>query len=92
MIQIIGDAGSILSSESSYWVAARYVNSYTSDNYTYFGIRLANTNLGGHSMFRSDKYNNYNYSSRLRPVVSLNLNVLTGRKDEDGAWKIKTTK
>ena len=83
-----GDAASVLTSSSRYWVASRYV--YAFPDYAYFGLRTAVTSMGGTYMFSSYYYysssdNNY----RLRPVVSLSSSILSDAKDASGAWNLK---
>ena len=67
-----GDGAKVLSSSNYYWVAARYVNCYSS--YAVFGLRFADSNMYGYSMFGSSSYTN-NGNFRLRPVVSLGSDV-----------------
>ena len=81
-----GDAYKVLSNSTWYWVASRYVNSYS--DYAYFGLRSANTNTYGLNMFASDGSSNYN-GGRLRPVVSLSSSILSDAKDASGAWNLK---
>ena len=81
-----GDAYKVLSNSTWYWVAARYV--HTRSDYANFGLRYANTNTGGNSMFYSDGNANYG-SNRLRPVVSLSSSILSDAKDASGAWNLK---
>ena len=79
-----GDVGSVLGNSSWYWVASRCV--ITNSDIAYFGLRIANTNTYGVSMFSSygnTSYNNY----RLRPVVSLSSSLLTGEKTNN-AWNL----
>ena len=79
-----GDAASVLSNSNYFWVSARCVS--TNSSYAYFGLRYADTNMGGNGMFRSDgsTYGNHN---RLRPVVSLPSSLLTGEQT-NGAWNL----
>ena len=81
-----GAAAAILANSNYFWVASRYVD--TGSSIAGFGLRFANTNVGGHNMFLSDGYAYDNYY-RLRPLVSLSSSVLTGEKDTNGAWTIK---
>ena len=81
-----GDAGSVLSNSTWYWVAARYVN--TNSDGAVFGLRRADTNTRGDGMFRSDGLTS-NDSRRLRPVVSLSSSILSDAKDASGAWNLK---
>ena len=79
-----GDAGSVLSNSTWYWVVSRCVGTNSGD--ATFGLRGASTNTDGCSMFYShggasgDKL-------RLRPVVSLPSSLLTGEKTND-AWNL----
>ena len=79
-----GDAGSVLSNSNYYWVAARYVGTYS--DYALFGLRRAGTYTVGVNMFYSDG-DSYSLSDRLRPVVSLSSSLLTGEKTND-AWNL----
>ena len=79
-----GTAYSILANGTPFWVAARYVVTY-SDRAS-FGLRRANTNTGGCNMFDSDgDTDGYDYA--LRPVVSLPSSLLTGEQT-NGAWNL----
>ena len=60
----------------------------TYSSYANFGLRYANTYMGGLGMFVSDGSTG-SYDGRLRPLVSLSSSVLTGEKDANGAWTIK---
>ena len=82
-----GDAGSVLSNSTWYWVAARCVYAYS--NFAYFGLRYADTNTDGNVVFGS--YNNSVTSGSygLRPVVSLSSSILSKTKDASGAWNLK---
>ena len=81
-----GDAGSVLSNSSWYWVASRYVNTYS--DHACFGLRYAHTNTFGLDVFFSDGSTGYR-SNRLRPVVSLSSSILSDAKDASGAWNLK---
>ena len=81
-----GDAYKVLSNSTWYWVASRYVNTYS--DYAYFGLRLAGTLTGGYRMFYSGGSTN-NDNDRLRPVVSLSSSILSDAKDASGAWNLK---
>ena len=81
-----GAAAAILANSNFFWVASRYVNTYSSR--AYFGLRGANTGMNGYYVFISDGSTDYCYY-RLRPLVSLSSSVLTGEKDTNGAWTIK---
>ena len=81
-----GDAASVLSNSNYFWVASRYV--YTYSGYAYFGLRLAITDTYGSSMFNSNG-STYNNNGRLRPVVSLSSSILSETKDASGAWNLK---
>ena len=79
-----GTASSILANSTPFWVAARYVNTYS--DYAYFGLRFADTNTNGFNMFYSGgDANGYDYA--LRPVVSLPSSLLTGEQT-NGAWNL----
>ena len=79
-------AAAILANSNLFWVASRFV--LTNSSYANFGLRDANTTMGGSGMFSSDGYT-YSNNDRLRPLVSLSSSVLTGEKDTNGAWTIK---
>ena len=79
-----GTASTVLANGTPFWVAARYVNAYSSD--AFFGLRVANTNTHGFYMFRSDGYA-YGNLYALRPVVSLPSSLLTGEQT-NGAWNL----
>ena len=79
-----GDAASVLSNSTWYWVASRCV--FTGSDYATFGLRYANTKTNGYFMFRSDG-DAYDNGNRLRPVVSLSSSLLTGEKTND-AWNL----
>ena len=79
-----GTAYSILANSTTFWVAARYVN--TDSDVAGFGLRFAGTITYGCLMFSSDGYaNGFNYA--LRPVVSLPSSLLTGEQT-NGAWNL----
>ena len=79
-----GTASSILANSTPFWVAARYVITYS--DYAHFGLRRAYTNSYGFYMFAS--YGNTNgYGYALRPVVSLPSSLLTGEQT-NGAWNL----
>ena len=81
-----GAAAAILANSNYFWVASRYVDTYSSN--AYFGLRYASTYMRASYMFYSDgTTDSDNY--RLRPLVSLSSSVLTGEKDTNGAWTIK---
>ena len=79
-----GTASSILANGTQFWVAARYVNTYS--DYAGFGLRRAGTNTRGYYMFYSDG-GTYGYYYALRPVVSLPSSLLTGEQT-NGAWNL----
>ena len=79
-----GDAASVLSNSTWYWVASRFVN--TDSDYAYFGLRYAIAYTNGYCMFFSNGSTNYT-SNRLRPVVSLPSSLLTGEQT-NGAWNL----
>ena len=82
-----GDAGSVLSNSTWYWVAARYVN--TGSNYANFGLRYAYAYTLGNDVFSSNVNSNTSSSFGLRPVVSLSSSILSKTKDASGAWNLK---
>ena len=79
-----GTASTVLANGTPFWVAARYVNTYS--DHASFGLRLAGTNTDGYVMF-------YSYGDAdgddyaLRPVVSLPSSLLTGEQT-NGAWNL----
>ena len=79
-----GTASSILVNGTPFWVAARYVNTYSS--YANFGLRSALTYTHGYYMFHSDG-GTYGSYCALRPVVSLPSSLLTGEQT-NGAWNL----
>ena len=79
-----GTAYSILANGTPFWVAARYVDT-NSSNAT-FGLRFAGTGTYGYRMFRSDGSTHGN-DFALRPVVSLPSSLLTGEQT-NGAWNL----
>ena len=79
-----GTASSVLANSTYFWVAARYVNTYS--DVAYFGLRYAYTNTYGNYMFYSDGNTNGD-DYRLRPVVSLPSSLLTGEQT-NGAWNL----
>ena len=79
-----GAASSILANGTPFWVAARYVITYS--GLAYFGLRDANTNTYGYDMFNS-RGSTYGYGCALRPVVSLPSSLLTGEQT-NGAWNL----
>ena len=79
-----GTASTVLANGTPFWVAARYVGTYSSC--AGFGLRYADTNTYGFLMFNSDGYaDGFDYA--LRPVVSLPSSLLTGEKTND-AWNL----
>ncbi len=83
-----GDAGSVLSSNSTFWVASRYVTTYS--DCVCFGLRGAQRVTVGSHVFRSDGYISFPIDRYgLRPVVSLPYNILSETKDASGAWNLK---
>ena len=67
-----GDGAKVLSSSSTYWVAARFVNCRS--GYATFGLRRADRNMDGISLCRSYNYRGNSFHF-LRPVVSLGSDV-----------------
>ena len=79
-----GTASTVLANGTPFWVAARFVVTYSDD--AYFGLRIADTSTNGYVMFASvGSTNGYNYA--LRPVVSLPSSLLTGEQT-NGAWNL----
>ena len=81
-----GDAYKVLSNSTWYWVASRYVFTYS--DCAYFGLRRAGTITDGYFMFNSYG-GTFTYGYRLRPVVSLSSSILSDAKDASGAWNLK---
>ena len=79
-----GTASSILANSTPFWVAARYV--YTYSDGARFGLRRAGTYTYGDDMFVSNGYA-YGVYCALRPVVSLPSSLLTGEQT-NGAWNL----
>ncbi len=79
-----GTAATVLANSTEFWVAARYVNTYS--GIAGFGLRFANTNTRGCGMFNSSGYADGNFCA-LRPVVSLPSSLLTGEQT-NGAWDL----
>ena len=79
-----GTASTVLANGTPFWVAARYVDTYSSN--AYFGLRFADTYAYGFFMFGSDGVSG-GYRYALRPVVSLPSSLLTGEKTND-AWNL----
>ena len=81
-----GDAYKVLSNSTWYWVASRYVGTYSDG--ARFGLRIASTFTYGDNLFNSDGLSSGD-SIRLRPVVSLSSSILSETKDASGAWNLK---
>jgi hypothetical protein len=79
-----GTASTVLANGTPFWVAARYVSTYSS--FAGFGLRRADTYTNGYYMFDSDGSTVGSYCA-LRPVVSLPSSLLTGEKTND-AWNL----
>ena len=79
-----GTASTVLANNTYFWVAARYVGTYSS--FAVFGLRVAATSTGGYGMFDSDGDAGGN-AFALRPVVSLPSSLLTGEQT-NGAWNL----
>ena len=79
-----GTASSILANGTTFWVAARYVDT-DSGNAT-FGLRCADTCTDGLYLFYSGGDTRDNQRC-LRPVVSLPSSLLTGEQT-NGAWNL----
>ena len=79
-----GTASTVLANGTPFWVAARFVDTYS--DYASFGLRGARTGTGGGGMFGSDGLTNGD-GCALRPVVSLPSSLLTGEQT-NGAWNL----
>ena len=79
-----GTASSVLANSTYFWVASRFV--YTYSDIAYFGLRSANPHTYGNGLFNSNGNTDRN-NSRLRPVVSLPSSLLTGEQT-NGAWNL----
>ena len=79
-----GTAYSILANGTPFWVAARYV--YTYSDRAYFGLRVAYSYTNGCDMFYSGG-STFGSNYALRPVVSLPSSLLTGEQT-NGAWNL----
>jgi len=79
-----GTASSVLANSTYFWVASRFVGTYSGN--ADFGLRRADTYTGGNGMFDSYGSTDY-YGNRLRPVVSLPSSLLTGEQT-NGAWNL----
>ena len=79
-----GTASTVLANGTPFWVAARYVGTYSS--IAYFGLRRARTSTNGCDMFYSDGGTDGS-GYALRPVVSLPSSLLTGEQT-NGAWNL----
>ena len=79
-----GTASSILANGTPFWVAARYVNTFS--DLADFGLRFAYTCPVGYDLFSSNGGTN-GYDCALRPVVSLPSSLLTGEQT-NGAWNL----
>ena len=80
-----GEAYKVLNNSTAYWVSGRYVNTYSSN--AYFGLRGADTDMGGNRLFGSNGSSS-SHCYRLRPVVSLSSSILSDAKDASGAWNL----
>ena len=80
-----GDAGSVLSNSTWYWVASRYV--MTDSDRAYFGLRHVDTTTTAEHVLFSSYDDRYCTCSCLRPVVSLSSSLLTGEKTNN-AWNL----
>ena len=79
-----GTASTVLANGTPFWVAARYVHTYSVN--ASFGLRSAYTDTYGYDMFNSyGSTDGGNYA--LRPVVSLPSSLLTGEQT-NGAWNL----
>ena len=82
-----GDAGSVLSNSNYFWVAARGVD--TSSTNVSFGLRVALKYTYESNLFYSEGGSGTSDSYGLRPVVSLSSSILSDSKDANGAWNLK---
>ena len=82
-----GEAATLFTSTSEYWVASRSVQ--TTPDYAYWGLRSVNkTKMEQKDMFFSNGSTVTNIAY-FRPVVSIPFSYLSGAKDSDGAWNLK---
>ena len=81
-----GTASTVLANSTYFLVASRYVD--TDSDYADFGLRGADTDTRGTSMFAWYGSTASN-GDRLRPVVSLSSSILSDAKDASGAWNLK---
>ena len=79
-----GTASTVLANSTYFWVAARYVASYSDG--ANFGLRYAYADTYGCRMFFS-RGSTYGDGCALRPVVSLPSSLLTGEQT-NGAWNL----
>lgn len=80
------EAGEVLTTSNSYWIASRCVDCYT--DLAYFGLRHASAYVYGDYLFVSSNYQS-NYKYCLRPVVSLSSSLLSDTKGADDHWNLK---
>ena len=82
-----GEAATLFTSTSEYWVASRSVQ--TTPDYAYWGLRSVNkTKMEQKDMFFSNGSTVTNIAY-FRPVVSIPFSYLSGAKDSGGAWNLK---
>ncbi|MFR8116296.1 MAG: hypothetical protein ACLVAK_04725 [Clostridia bacterium] len=82
-----GEAATLFTSTSEYWVASRSVQ--TTPDYAYWGLRSVNkTKMEQKDMFFSNGSTVTNIAY-FRPVVSIPFSYLSGAKDSNGAWNLK---
>ena len=79
-----GTASTVLANGTPFWVAARYVHTYS--DYAGFGLRFVDTGSNGFVMFYSNGGTDGD-DYALRPVVSLPSSLLTGEQT-NGAWNL----
>ena len=79
-----GTASTVLANGTPFWVAARFVRTYS--DFAGFGLRFASTSTDGYVMFDSNG-GTYGSYYALRPVVSLPSSLLTGEQT-NGAWNL----
>lgn len=86
-----GDAAEVLTSGNYYWVASRYVDTccQNSKSGLVFGLRTASFSMYGNNASSPYQWRRDGEYSRLRPVVTIKIDLLSGDKDSDGAWNLK---
>lgn len=86
-----GDAADVLAINKYYWIASRYASFDLRKSIARFGLRVVhNTNYTyGYLMYGSDNGNVDLSAYPLRPVVTVDASLLSGERDENGAWNFK---